>query len=60
MAWKLIVVPRARRDLEALPERARLSIIHALDDLLANPGQADLAKLSTATVNGDYGSGGGA
>jgi mRNA-degrading endonuclease RelE of RelBE toxin-antitoxin system len=46
MPWELIVLPRAARDLAALPERDRMVVGQALDNLRNNPGQADLAKLS--------------
>jgi mRNA interferase RelE/StbE len=46
MAWWLIVLPRAEKDLASLPRRDREAVRAALDRIALQPGRADLKKLS--------------
>lgn len=46
MVWKLIVAPRAERDVARLPPRDREAITRALELLPADPGRSDLKKLA--------------
>lgn len=45
MPWRLIIAPRAERDMEALSRRDRTAVMQALDRLAGNLGWADIKKL---------------
>ena len=49
MPWRLILAPRAEKDLEAMSRREREAMARALERLVANPGAVDLRKLSGQT-----------
>ena len=46
MARRLVIAPRARKELAALPQRERRAIATALDQLTRDFGSADVKKLS--------------
>jgi mRNA interferase RelE/StbE len=45
MPWSLEVTRPARKDLETLSDRDRTAVIEAIDQLVADPGGADIRKL---------------
>lgn len=45
MRWRIVVTPRAERDLKGLPTRDQARIRTGLDALAAFPTQGDLSKL---------------
>ncbi len=45
MAWQLIILPAAQKDLDRLPARDAAAVARELDRLAADPGGTDLKKL---------------
>jgi mRNA interferase RelE/StbE len=45
MPWSLEVTRPARKDLEGLPANDRNAVVEAIDQLLSDPGEADIRKL---------------
>ena len=49
MPWRLIISPRANRDMRSLSQRDRQAVGHSLDRFVSDFGLADVKKLGGRT-----------